>query len=219
MVILSRFLTPLIITTSLLVHLPSHAFSFDTWDSGMSIEDMITTANLKDYQIIAKGVRPNKKVKGFDVSLLGKNGDVRDFSYMGPTLGFKAKYKLSFTATTNKLYSFNIIWNKGDVIEKGLDSSSYVALANTVITALNKKYGANNMPYKGKFTGMVSSPRYIWHTKDNSIIHLWGDSPKSGSLRILYIDAGLFQANIDEKKGVIRSKTANKLLESDVDKF
>ena len=157
------------------------AFTFDDWNSGMTLDEVLTISERKDIPLMRSGLLGRKE--HFDPETSWVYADVaRTFYYKTLLVDEPAKVELQFTEESRRLFEVRISW-QGINIKKELPP--------TVEAMLNKKYG--NATKRRK----MFIKDEIWHLdKNNQLI-----MKKSGAaLHLRYTDLKLEKADADEKR-------------------
>ncbi len=172
------------------------AFTFDNWQSGMTLDEVLNLSEKKDIPIKRDGLVGTKE--HFDPKTSRIYADkARVFYYKTTLVNEPAKVLLHFTEESRLLYEVKISWH----VKKGLPSA--------VEEMLEKKYGS---PTKSR---KMFSKDKTWHLdKDNKLI-----MRKVGIvLQLRYIDLILEKTDSHEKN-VTRQFKREQGITKDQNKF
>ena len=112
----------------------AYAFSFDTWQSGMTLDEVLTISEQKDLPIRKWGVF--SKSQHFDPKTSRAHADEGGMFYYNATLlDQHAEVRLNFTESTKLLYEAKILWH-GVSTKKDFQAA--------VEKMLKEKYGVPN---------------------------------------------------------------------------
>jgi hypothetical protein len=116
-----------------LTAVPTEGFSFDIWQSGITVAEAIDLARDHDIPLHKAGIISVNK--HFNPKMCLPYADsAAEFEYNAPLLGRQARIALEFTPTSKKLYSVRIVWSGPGISKKSVFRDQIEAM-------LTKKYG------------------------------------------------------------------------------
>jgi len=175
------------------------AFTFDSWHSGMTLEEVLDLSEKSDLPIRRDGLLSENK--HFDPRTSRAHADrARIFYYKTILFNGPAKVMLRFTGESRLLYEVKIRWQGINVRKE---------LAPAVEDMLQKKYG--DPTQRSKFF----SKDKVWHLDQNN--HLVMEY-SGASLQLVYIDLVLEKTDLDEKKKAEKYKK-DEGIKKDLNKF
>jgi len=168
---------------------PSDGFSFDIWNSGLTVAEVMDLAQDHDIPLHKSGIISVNKHFNPKMCLPYAN-TATEFDYNTQLLGRRAKIVLKFTPTSKKLYSIKVTWSGPGISKKS-------EFRDRVEAMLIKKYGK---PVKTK-------NHIIYKTYDFQINHFSTVTMRPGGNYVLleYLDKRLVRLAEDEKTAKVRS--------------
>jgi hypothetical protein len=138
----------------LIVITTMHAFHFDKWKSGVTLEDVVQIAYENNIPI-TKGSFPLIQNK-FDWRHLRNYQKERELKYYTSLFGKKALVRLYFTQATKRLYKIQISWGHSSF------SGDKDEFENMLYVLLDKKYGTRNIGMPSDFGDYVFNKYRYW---------------------------------------------------------
>lgn len=175
------------------------AFTFDNWNSGMTLDEVLTTSEEKDLPVRRDGfISLNKH---FDPKTSRAYADkARVFYYNTTLVNEAARVTLLFTKESRLLYEIKVYW-QGINVKK--------ALPGAVEDMLIKKYGN---PTKSR---RFFSKDKIWHLDKNNQLKM---KNSGAALQLRYVDLVLEKTDTSEKKKA-KQLEKDQEIKKDIDKF
>ena len=190
--------------TLLLLSNIASAFSFDNWESKISLDEAIQIAKTNNLPFRKDGIISVEK--GFNERdlYLEKYPKNRVFRYITTLLNEKATVYLYFTKNSKKLYSIKVRWMK--------QSKEFV---NTVYDLMDKKYGKREVVIPTSLGDYVFSTTRQWKPNKETIIQT---KIGSGLTTLTYYDVDETH-NEEREREEIKIEKKEKALIKDANKF
>jgi hypothetical protein len=179
------------------------AFSFDVWDSKITLKEAIQIAKENNIPLRKDGIATSGKNFNKSYLSLNKYPENRIFNYKTTLLNEYAIVSLYFTKESKHLYRIKVRWMKKDK-----------EFIDTLYKLLDKKYGQKKVLLTSIGSFLLSKQRQ-WEEDENSLIQT--HASLSGTT-LLYIDTVESQKNDQENKKIIKEKKEKALIK-DANKF
>ena len=193
----------LFFTLFLLTNIAS-AFTFDVWESKITLNKAIQTAKKNNIPLHKDGVFSGKKGFYEQNLYLKKYPHNRVFRYTTKLLNENAIIDLYFTKNSKKLYSIKVKWMKANK-----------EFVDTVYELLDKKYGKREIVIPKNIGDYVFNTTRQWEPNKETIIQ----TKKSlGLTTLIYYDVKETH-NEEREREEIKIEKKEKALIKDSDKF
>jgi hypothetical protein len=135
------------------------AFSFDVWESKITLNEAIQTAKANNIPLRKDGVYSAKKGFYERDLYLKKYPHNRVFRYITKLLNENATVYLYFTKNSKKLYNIKVRWMKRNK-----------EFIDTVYELLDNKYGEKQTVISANIGDFILAKKRQWKPNDNTII-------------------------------------------------
>jgi len=182
----------------------SSAFTFDIWESKITLDEAIQIAESNDIPLHKDGsISINKK---FDIRFLylKKYPNNRVFSYSTTLLNKRANVMLYFTKHSKELYSVKIRW--------GMYTKDFM---NTLYQLLDKKYGQKKVVIPSNIGELILYKTRQWQPDKNTLVQ---NKTSIGTTDLTYYDIEETHKEEEERKK-IQIEKKEKALIKDANKF
>ena len=190
--------------TLILLSSLSSAFTFDIWESKITLDKAIETAKSNNLPFHKDGsIAINK---GFDERLLflDKYPNNRVFRYSTTLLNKRASVILYFTKHSKELYSVKIRW--------GMHTKDFM---NTLYQVLDKKYGQKKVVIPSNIGELILYKTRQWQPDENTLVQ---SKTSIGVTDLTYYDVEETHKEEEERKK-IKIEKKEKALIKDANKF
>jgi len=181
----------------------SSAFSFDIWESKITLDEAIQRAKVNNIPLCKDGVVGTGKEFRESYLFLKKSPNNRVFRYTTSLLNQYAIVYLYFTKNEKKLYQLKIRW-----VDHNKD------LVNSLYTLLDKKYGKKEIILSNIGAFFLSKQRQ-WRENNTTLIQT---KASLSGITLLYIDIEETKKEKEERKK-IKIEKKEKALIKDANKF
>jgi len=179
------------------------AFSFDIWNSKITLKEAIQIAKENNIPLRKEGIITTGKNFNKSYLYLDKYPKNRIFNYKTILLDEYATVSLYFTKESKHLYRIKVRWMKKDK-----------EFIETLYKLLDKKYGKKKVLLTSLGSFFLSKQRQ-WEKDENSLIQT---SVSLSGTTLLYIDTVELEKNDQENKKIIKEKKEKALIK-DANKF
>ena len=183
------------------------AFTFDIWESSISLNEAISIAKKENIPIAKNGIIHASKNFSQTLLYLKKSPNNRVFYYKSKLLGEFSTVNLYFTKESKKLYKIKIRWNLLGKKHKNFKENLY--------KVLDTKYGNRNIVLPLNFGELIFFEKREWTSTKNTTIQT---KSSTAGIELVYIDNVELTNNKDEKK-TEESKKELEFLKKDKEKF
>jgi hypothetical protein len=180
------------------------AFTFDVWESKISLDEAIQIAKTNNLPLCKDGaINAGKEFKE-SCLYLEKYPNNRVFRYTTTLLNQKAIVDLYFTKNSKKLYNLKVRWMKRNK-----------EFVDTVYTLLDKKYGKRETVISSNIGDFILSKIRQWKPNDETIIQT---KTSMAGTELNYYDVEESHKE-DEERKKIKIEKKEKALIKDANKF
>jgi len=183
------------------------AFTFDIWESSISLNKAISIAKQENIPLAKDAVAHVSKEFHQKLLYLNKAPNNRVFYYKSKLLGEFSRVDLYFTEKSKKLYKIKIRWNLLGKKHKDFKENLY--------KLLDTKYGNRDIVIPSSFGEFVLFEKREWTSTKNTTIQT---KSSTNGIEVVYIDTVELINNEDEKKTKERKKELE-FLKKDSQKF
>ena len=193
----------LFITLILLSSLSS-AFTFDIWESKITLDEAIQTAKSNNLPLCKDGIIGAGKEFKESYLYLEKYPNNRVFRYTTTLLNEKATIYLYFTKNSKRLYTLKVRWitRKKEFVD-------------TLYKLLDKKYGERETVISSNFGDLILAKKRQWKPSDETIIQT---KTSMAGTELNYYDVEESHKEEEERKK-IKIEKKEKALIKDANKF
>lgn len=182
----------------------SFAFTFDIWESKITLDHAIQIAKRNNIPLKKEGIIATGKEFKKEYLYLDKYPDNRIFQYNTTLLDALATVTLYFTQESKKLYNVKIRWSKQNQ-----------EFTDPFYELLDKKYGERKTIVSSNLGDLILAKRRQWQPDKETLIQ--SKISLSGT-ELLYIDVIETQKE-EEKKEEEKNEKKEQALIKDSDKF
>jgi len=180
------------------------AFSFDVWDSKITLKEAIQIAQKNNIPLHKDGVFSGKKGFYAPNLYLKKYPNNRLFRYHTKLLNENASVFLYFTKKSKKLYKIKIRWGKSDK-----------AFLSTIYEIMDKKYGKRKISMPQNVGDYIFNTSRQWQPDKETIIQI---KKSIGLITLFYYDIEETHNEEQEQKEIKLEKKKRALIK-DANKF